>query len=393
MAAPSSNPSVAALSQAAAAAMQARDFAGAAARLDQALGLDPGRLDLWLALAGAHRAEGLLDAALEAADGALRLEPRHFRALLLRASLLERLQGERAAAPVYGAAILQAPDEAALDEPTRRAVARAREVNLRYGAELNAALRASVEDLALSSGGARNAQIFVDLLTGRRRNYRQEPLGYFYPGLPAVEFWAREHFPWIEALEANAPQIVREMRDVGFADPGLTPYIDFPDLQPLDQWAELNRSPRWTAFHLYQHGRRFEANCARCPATLAALAPVDQPVAVNRSPSAMFSILQPRTRIPAHTGVANTRLVAHLALVVPEGCGFRVGGETRAWREGNAWVFDDTIEHEAWNDGDQGRAVLIFDVWNPLIPPDERAAISRIMSGMDAFSGTPSFVD
>ena len=52
-------------------------------------------------------------------------------------------------------------------------------------------------------------------------------------------------------------------------------------------------------------------------------------------------------------------------------------------------MFDDTIEHEAWNDSDLDRAVLIFDVWNPLIPPDEREAIARIMAGMDAFNETP----
>ena len=367
--------------------LQRRDFARAIASLEQALSLDPRRIELWLNLAAAHRASAAPEAALRAADEALKLEPRHFRALLLRGSLLERLQGERAAGPVYGAALLQAPRDERLDEATRRALARAREINLRYGSDLNAALRASVEDLPLSPAASKNAQVFVDLLTGRRRNFRQEPLGYFYPGLPAIEFWDRSHFPWLEALERDTPAIVEEMREVGFDDPMLTPYIDFPDTQPLDQWAELNRSPRWTAFHLYQHGRRIDQNCARCPATLGALADVDQPVAVNRSPSAMFSILKPRTRIPPHTGVSNTRLVAHLALVVPDGCGFRVGNETRPWRVGGAWVFDDTIEHEAWNDSGSPRAVLIFDIWNPLIPPDQREAIARIMSGMDAFTG------
>ena len=204
----------------------------------------------------------------------MRLDPRHFHALLLRASLIERLQGERAAAPIYGAAILQAPVEDRLDPATRRALARAREINQRYGAELNAVLRACFEDIPLSAGGAHNAQMFVDLLTGRRRNYRQEPLGYFYPGLPAVEFWPRERFDWIEALEASASAIAGEMQVVGFKDPNLRPYMDLPELEPLDQWAELNRSPRWTAFHLYQHGRRIEANCARCPATIAAMAAI-----------------------------------------------------------------------------------------------------------------------
>ena len=175
------------------------------------------------------------------------------------------------------------------------------------------------------------------------------------------------------------------MAAVGFQDRALVPYMDLPDTQPVDQWAELNRSHAWTAFHLYQHGRRIEANCARCPDTLAALALAPQPHALNRSPSAMFSVLKARTRIPPHTGVSNTRLVAHLALSVPQACGFRVGSETRAWREGCAWVFDDTIEHEAWNDSDVARAVLIFDVRHPLIPEEEHAAIAAVMAAMDGF--------
>jgi aspartyl/asparaginyl beta-hydroxylase (cupin superfamily) len=89
----------------------------------------------------------------------------------------------------------------------------------------------------------------------------------------------------------------------------------------------------------------------------------------------MFSILQPRTRIPPHTGFSNVRSTVHLPLVVPEGCGFRVGGETREWRPGHAWAFDDTIEHEAWNDSDRPRAILILDVWNPLLTDVEQAAV------------------
>jgi aspartate beta-hydroxylase len=85
----------------------------------------------------------------------------------------------------------------------------------------------------------------------------------------------------------------------------------------------------------------------------------------GRGPTAFFSILEPHTKIPPHTGVTNTRVTVHLPLIVPPGCAFRVGGETREWKVGTAWVFDDTIEHEAWNDSDAPRAILIFDVWNP----------------------------
>ncbi len=377
------------LERRAAEAMRRRDFSAAASDLQQAAGLAPGRLELWLALAAAHRGGGELPAALTAVDQALRCEPRAFPALLMRASLLERLKGVRAAAPVYGAALLQAPPDNRLDEAARRAVAHAREVNARFGTEMNDALRASLDGLPLSDRAQGLAQVFVDRLTGRRRVYVQEPLGYTYPGLPAIEFWDRSHFPWLEALEAAAPAIRGEMLAVGLQDAALVPYMDLPDTGPVDQWAELNRSDAWTAFHLYQHGRRLDQNCARCPQTVAALADLPQPHAVNRSPSAMVSVLRGRTRIPPHTGVSNTRLVAHLALSVPPGCGFRVGAETRGWKEGCAWVFDDTIEHEAWNDSDTSRAVLIFDVRHPLIPDEEHAAIAAIMAAMDAFSGVP----
>jgi aspartate beta-hydroxylase len=71
--------------------------------------------------------------------------------------------------------------------------------------------------------------------------------------------------------------------------------------------------------------------------------------------------------------------------VAPEGCSFRVGSETRYWKVGEAWVFDDTIDHEAWNRSEAPRAILICDTWNPLVPPDEREAIIRVMAAFDAF--------
>jgi aspartyl/asparaginyl beta-hydroxylase (cupin superfamily) len=133
-----------------------------------------------------------------------------------------------------------------------------------------------------------------------------------------------------------------------------------------------------------------EVNVRRCPRTFQALAGAPQPQVQGRSPASMFSVLQPRTHIPPHTGVANTRLVVHLPLIVPEGCGFRVGGETRDWREGEAWVFDDTINHEAWNRSDEPRTILIFDVWSPRIAPAEREAIAVLIAAIDQFNGAPA---
>jgi aspartyl/asparaginyl beta-hydroxylase (cupin superfamily) len=101
----------------------------------------------------------------------------------------------------------------------------------------------------------------------------------------------------------------------------------------------------------------------------------------------VFSILDAKTRIPPHHGVNNTRLIVHLPLIVPPGCGFRVGGETREWQPGKAWVFDDTIEHEAWNNSDEPRAVMIFDIWNPAVSPEERAMVSVTVAGMSDWYG------
>jgi aspartate beta-hydroxylase len=75
---------------------------------------------------------------------------------------------------------------------------------------------------------------------------------------------------------------------------------------------------------------------------------------------------------------------------VPEGCTFRVGGETRPWVEGQAFAFDDTIEHEAWNKSDELRAVLIFDVWNPYLTPAEQRLVKAMFDATDASGLSPS---
>ena len=103
-----------------------------------------------------------------------------------------------------------------------------------------------------------------------------------------------------------------------------------------------------------------------------------------------FSLLKPGTHLPAHTGVSNVRTIIHLPLIVPEGCEFRVGGETRRWEEGKAWAFDDTIDHEAWNRSDQMRAILIFDVWNPYITAEERDLLRAFYALADESDTAPT---
>ncbi len=373
-------------------AMAIRDFRQAAVAWREVLEIDPRDRSAWLGLGACYRTLGNIPAALEAVDRGLAVDPLNFAALLMRASLLERAGRLREAGPAYGNALAQAPPDHVLDAATRRALAHGRNINQSYGEELEAHLLDSLRALAGTDGAAsRRATRFIDFIIGRRKNYRQEPVGYFYPGLPAIEFWEREEFPWLEGLEEQTGAITQELMSVLQEDAGeITPYLDYSDTTPLGQWEQLNRSDLWGAYHLKCFGERVAPNAARCPRTMAALEKTPQPNVKNRSPAAMFSVLRARTHIPPHTGVANTRLVVHLPLIVPDGCRFRVGNETRIYAPRTAWVFDDTIEHEAWNDSDETRIILLFDVWNPRIPEAEQALIAAISSALDEFAGPPA---
>jgi aspartyl/asparaginyl beta-hydroxylase (cupin superfamily) len=370
-------------------ALAAGDTKTARTLLEQAVQAAPKNPLLWLNLAGAHRAAGDLDAALAAVESSLRIEPRLFLGLLMKGSLLEQQGQPKPAVLVYGRALNVAPPDQRLDPSTLKAVQRARQLHRQHVMELGAYIRQEL-GAALGSDTAedRRVQLFVEATLGTRRIYRQQPTDFLYPGLPAIEFWERREFPWLEELEAATGTIRNELMQVLKEDAGFEPYVAYADTVPLDQWAELNHSLKWSAFHFYHYGKRYEDNCRRCPQTLAALAAVPQPQVQRRMPAAMFSVLKPKTRIPPHTGVANVRLVVHLPLIVPEGCAFRVGNETRPWREGQAWVFDDTIEHEAWNDSEQVRVILICDVWNPRLSAHERELITAVLTCMDRFNET-----
>ena len=371
-------------------AMAAGNMKAAQAMLVDAIALDRSDVRLWLNLAVVRRQLQDFEGAFQALREALALDNRNFPALLMQAAMLDRLGRGLEAANAYGIALVQAPPDSELDPPTRQAVARAREVHAKHVSELGDFIRERVADARDRLGAAqkRRLETFIDTTLRTRRRYRQEPMEYWYPGLPDIEFYEREEFPWLPEFEAATGDIGRELGRILVEDAaGFSPYIQYDDHLPLDQWRELNKSPRWSAFHFYEKGRAIEDRCARAPATIAAVRRLPQAMVDLRSPTAMFSVLKPKTRIPPHTGIANFRLVVHLPLVLPAGCGFRVGGETRQWRVGEAWVFDDTIEHEAWNDSDEIRIILICDIWSPRLAPEEREAIRSVIAATDARRG------
>jgi aspartyl/asparaginyl beta-hydroxylase (cupin superfamily) len=365
------------------------DFPSARATFQQLTEADGSNPEQWINLALACRQLKDETAEESAIQRALVLEPKHLVALILRANLLER-QGKTHQAAQVSVAVAQAAGPLERLHPELRlAVSSALAYWERYSRELGAFLDQRLDSYYGTFAGE-NLKRFrdsVDIMVGRKRRYESRSEFYHYPGLAPVEFFDRADFPWLDSIEAATDEIRDEFVGVLKAEEGFTPYISYPPGVPLNQWVELNNSPRWSAFHLYQMGKLVEDNAAKCPRTLEALAGAPQPDLPGRTPAAMFSLLKPRTRIPPHNGVTNVRLVTHLPLIVPEGCGFRVGNDTRQWVPGHAWVFDDTIEHEAWNDSDKLRVVLIFDTWHPHLTPPERALITALTAGLNAFTG------
>ena len=232
----------------------------------------------------------------------------------------------------------------------------------------------------------------MDILLRKRRVYRPTPSFLYFPELAAIEFHDRDAFPWLDRLEAAAADIRAELIAVMADGPAaLEPYVAVDGL-PQERWRELNKSRRWGVYYLWRAGAPEAPNLARCPKTAAALDAWPRCELEGTAPTAVFSILDAKTRIPPHVGVNNARLIVHLPLIVPDGCGFRVGAETRTWEPGKAFVFDDTIEHEAWNDSDQPRAVLILDTWNPDLSAAEREMVTALTAGVGAYYGAlPSY--
>lgn len=242
----------------------------------------------------------------------------------------------------------------------------------------------------MDAGSLRRVDVAIDAALGRRRVFTNQCAGLHFPFLPADEFFARDHFPWMPALEAATDAIRAELEDLlTRGDTGFVPYVSMPAGAPVTQWTPLDNSLAWGAYYLWRYGQPVEAALKRCPATAAALAAVPRAELPSRAPTAFFSLLRPHTRIPPHTGVTNARAIVHLPLIVPPGCGFRVGGETREWKVGEAFAFDDTIEHEAWNDSDELRAVLILDVWNPHLTETERVMLQQFFRVADSNGHAP----
>ncbi|MCR5878328.1 aspartyl/asparaginyl beta-hydroxylase domain-containing protein [Phenylobacterium sp. J367] len=367
------------------------DAARAFGLLAEAEAVFPRDLSIKLQKAMIRRAMGDLSGALAALDEALDIDPYDYVSLLSKAGLVEQISGERAAAAIYKNALKIAPADDKIPAAFRRPTERARDLVARTTERLDEYLREKTAEASsdVSEAARRRFDEAIGVLTGKRKVYVQEPLLLHYPQLPAIPFYDRSHFPWLEELEA-ATDVIREEMLVAMEKAGdaFAPYIAYPKGAPVNQWEELNHSRRWSSFFLWKDGVRQDGACELCPRTADLLNRLPMARQNGFAPTAMFSALEAHTHIPPHTGSTNARLLCHLPLVLPGPARFRVGNETRDWKMGQAWVFDDTIEHEAWNDADELRVILIIDVWNPYLEPAERELITTLLQARNEFFAT-----
>jgi aspartyl/asparaginyl beta-hydroxylase (cupin superfamily) len=360
-----------------------KDARGALPLLTRAAKADTSTPVIPLNLAFAYRSLGDKPGELEAIERALAIDPYFLPALLAKGAALERAGQVRQAARVYRDALAIAPPDAQLSPELRAHVARARGLVEQNARDLDAQLQAHLSQIRERHPDA-NFDRFEECkeaMLGRKKIYTHQPTMLHVPRLPAIQFYDRSEFPWLADLESQTDGIREELLALLREDAKeFGPYVQHPAGVPLNQWAELNFSPRWSAFFLWQDGKRIDAHCARCPRTAAVTESMPLADFPGYAPAVFFSTLEPHTRIPPHTGVTNARLIVHLPLIVPENTGFRVGNESRAFEAGKAWVFDDTIEHEAWNESDKLRVILIFDIWNPYLSAAERELVCALLS-------------
>jgi aspartyl/asparaginyl beta-hydroxylase (cupin superfamily) len=324
------------------------------------------------------REQGNAAGELRALETALALEPYFLPGLLAKGALLERQARMKAAAAIYRNALKIAPPEAQWPPALRAQLEQARLRVQQHGEELAAFLveRMGPPMHALTPVEAQRWREAGAILSGASTAFPSVCSNLQVPRLPAIPFFERDAFPWVRALEAQTATITEELHVALAAEQDeFKPYVAYSPGTPVNQWHELNHSQRWSSYFFWRDGSAVVEHQQRCPRTTQALREVELADIDGLCPNAMFSALAPHTHIPPHHGETNARLVVHLPLVVPENCLYRVGFEQRRWNVGEVLIFDDSIEHEARNDSDELRVVLIFDFWNPLLSAAEREMV------------------
>ena len=299
----------------------------------------------------------------------------------------------RAANAYYSAAVRIAASSPALNTETAAQTARAQAATI----WLAAVFKQHLLDALGKAGYPRDKQhsrfrLSLDMMLGEterppeRRQYPQKPLVHYYPGTDYLQFANISEYDWVPQLEAEFPAMREEALALLADHAGFAPYVKTDTKRPQGNFHGMLENPDWSTLYLWQNGAAVEEHAARCPTIYKAV--IDHVPLCHigpRAPSVMLSLLRPGAKIPPHTGMLNSRLICHLPLVVPPDCGFRVGSETIGWTEGRMIAFDDTVEHEAWNNSMYDRLVLIFDIWRPELTREEREQVTAMFAAVDSY--------
>lgn len=371
--------------QAGLAALQAGDGASAAAQFRPIAEAHPLHPQVWMMLAEACRINDDPAGMESAADRVIAIEPRAVRAYGWKGDARLATGDKRGATRWYREGLAQAaalsPLPDALTGEVERLNAALAQLDADFGAQLREGLVArAVDETAVSDRFAES----MALLRGQAQVQLQQPKAYYLPGLAQRAFFEREEFAWAGAIEAATDTIRAELLTALASDDALfTPYMQSGHDGPVRDFHGMLNNPDWGALHLIENGVASPVAQAHFPHTLAAMdhAPLCR-IGV-RAPTIMFSRLKAGKRIPPHHGMVNTRLICHLPLIVPGPGALRCGNQQRSWDVGKLMIFDDSMEHEAWNDADADRIVLIFDVWRPDVTQAERDAVVALFDVID----------
>ena len=365
--------------------LRAGDARKAREMLEQICAPGSGVAPPWLLLA--HACRMLRDDAGEQAalQRLLMIDKRNLAALLLMGELKSRIDDDRGASSFYKAALNMVSAGAAVSADLRPKLQQAQDFLAGAQGRFEAFLLRRLDDAGLAGNDTpipvRHA---LDLLMGRKEIYYQKPSVFYYPGMPQREFYERSEFPWLAEMEAAIPAMQEELRGVIARTQAFTPYVQNHPDRPRPNNPLLD-DPSWGAYYFWKDGVEVTENSVHCPRTMAALGAAPIPVIQERSPMALYSVLEPGTHIAPHHGMLNTRLICHIPLILPPDCALRVGAETRPWQNGQALIFDDSFEHEAWNRSDQRRVILLFEIWRPEISDTERAALTTIFEAINEY--------
>lgn len=376
------------------------DITRAQRMLQRALRGEPQHVEAALELARLLARKGEAQDARQVLEACLRVAPRAHpevpMAWLMLGALRDALDDGEGAARAWHTALerarargrWQTPEDTPepLRQPLEAARLRAREAREAWLDAAIAPLRARASAESLVRIDEAKA-----VLLGRSDRHpphpRQRPKFLYVPGLPSQPYLDPDLMPWASRLRKAFVPIRQEALQVLREREGLAGFIDVRPGDRIENYLGGSAErPAWDAFFFYRHGKRYDANHARCPVTSEVLESLDLFRLEGQAPEICFSVLAPHTTIRPHHGVSNVRLVMHLPLIVPADCALNlVDVGEHAWREGELVLFDDTFEHEAWNRSAQPRVVLLMDCWNPHLSGLEREAVTALIQASSAF--------